>query len=282
MHGLTALSVAALMGLSNAWTYPSTAYVVASPLYGGGICLGTGIVALTRDVGSRQLLQRDERRSLPLEVVEFCPGYLAGTIPTIPDYLENCNSDASKVSSACSCVTYWATATSSAPGVLDPASETTTASSVEVSTSSAAPSSSSTAGPTSSVVETSSAGPTGASTSTYVHPSHTKTYGYTTSTVTETKTRTVTSCKPEVTNCPAHTTVETTVYTTVCPITETSQAPSGNATYYPPTTTKTYINPGTSKSAPSTTPSHVVESGAGKRVAEVAAVLLGAVAVALL
>jgi hypothetical protein len=132
-------------------------------------------------------------------------------------------------------------------------------------------------------VETSSAGPTGASTSTYVHPSHTKTYGYTTSTVTETKTRTVTSCKPEVTNCPAHTTVETTVYTTVCPITETSQVPSGNATYYPPTTTKTYINPGTSKSAgPSTTPSHVVESGAGKRVAEVAAVLLGAVAVALL
>jgi len=60
--------------------------------------------------------------------------------------------------------------------------------------------------------------------------------GYTTSTVYATTVKTITSCAPTVTACPAHSTVLVTetiaISTTVCPITEIQ--PTHNTTYYPP------------------------------------------------
>ena len=60
--------------------------------------------------------------------------------------------------------------------------------------------------------------------------------GLVTSTVSETRVYTVTSCAPEITDCPARigrVTTEVTVYTTICPVTATETGPAGTK----PTTT---------------------------------------------
>ncbi|KAM3455032.1 hypothetical protein MY3296_002602 [Beauveria thailandica] len=72
----------------------------------------------------------------------------------------------------------------------------------------------------------------------------------TTSTVYTTKTYTITDCPPSVTNCPARVVTETiSLYTTVCPVTKTDEAPKPTATPSQPAqemttstvyTTKTY------------------------------------------
>ncbi len=227
------------------------------------------------------------------------------------------------------------TTTTEFPGCEDESSTSSIASST-----SAVSSTSASVSVTASVSATGSVGPSGSGASSAP---------LTTSTVTQTTTRTITSCAATITNCPGSpehpfTTVETTVYTTICPVTET-QSPSGNGTYHAPTSTKTYVTPASSSvpaggaggapagtssapaggapagtsvpaggaggapsvpaggaggapagspsktagSAPVTTsaggataPTHVTVNGAAQKGAQIAAVLLGAVAVAFL
>jgi len=151
------------------------------------------------------------------EASSFCPEFLASTTTeasAIPTDFSNCNDgvDAdyiSAVSSACSCVTYTASSTAAAT--------TTTTSSSSSSSSSAAASTSS----------TSSASGVVTSTSSSAAASSTSSVAYTTSTVYTTSIYTVTSCAATVTNCPAkgHVTTEIiSLYTTICPVTETETA----------------------------------------------------------
>jgi len=66
------------------------------------------------------------------EAVSFCPGYLAGATADIPSDFENCGGDSTKVSSACSCITYSASTTTTpstyAPSSTEPVYPTTTSS----------------------------------------------------------------------------------------------------------------------------------------------------------
>ncbi|KAJ4310528.1 hypothetical protein N0V84_010929 [Fusarium piperis] len=76
------------------------------------------------------------------------------------------------------------------------------------------------------------------------------TTGWTTSTVYTTEVHTVTSCPPEVPDCPGtpHVTTKTiAVSTTICPVTETQPVPTGQgSTDYPPPPVKTTTQPGVS------------------------------------
>ena len=173
---------------------------------------------------------------------KICKEFLAGTTTAaaaIPTGFYNCPS-VQEVSSACSCVTYAATS-----GL------TSTTTSTK---------SSSTAVSTTECLET----------STSTSSSTTKSASYTTSTVYTTKVYTVTSCKPEVTNCPSkpHVTTEVSIlYTTVCPVTE---VPTPSITKSVGTVTKP---------TPTTTSSALVVTAAADRtVAGLGAAAIGLVA----
>jgi hypothetical protein len=167
------------------------------------------------------------------EAKAFCPGYIAATTTAasaIPTNFANCGGDYKAVSSACSCIAYTLTHTSSA------------------SVSTKAPVSSSTSTTTSSICEE--------TTSSSVSS---KAPIYTTSTVYTTNVYTITSCKPEVTNCPSKPHVTTEViplYTTVCPVEETKTYPTLT------TSTKSYGTPVPTKAA--TTSGLPVTAGVGK------------------
>ncbi|KAL2189973.1 hypothetical protein L209DRAFT_148386 [Thermothelomyces heterothallicus CBS 203.75] len=156
------------------------------------------------------------------KAVSFCPEFLAGTTTAasaIPTDFANCEGDVKAVSSACSCITYTATAT--ATSSTTEVSETSTTEVPPESSTTEAPETSSTEAPETSSTET----------------PETSTTKWTTSTITTTATRTITSCPPPVTKCPGNgtttVTTETIVTTTVCPVTETtttdtlSRLPSG-------------------------------------------------------
>jgi len=157
--------------------------------------------------------------------ISFCPEFLASTTTAasaIPTDFSNCNSDnvdadyVSAVSSACSCITYSITASSTA------AATSTTSSSSSSSSSAASVTSTSSTSSASGVVTSTSSSSAAASTSSVA---------YTTSTVYTTSIYTVTSCASTVTNCPAkgHVTTEfISLYTTICPVTETE---TGSKTY---------------------------------------------------
>jgi hypothetical protein len=168
----------------------------------------------------------DER--FAAEANTFCPKFLSGTTTAaaaIPTAFDNCAGDVKAVSSACSCVTYTlTTSTSSAVSTTAPVSSTTSC-------------------PETTSTSVSSKAP----------------HSYTTSTVYTTKVYTVTSCKPDVTDCPSkpHVTTETSIlYTTVCPVTEETYAPTTMST-------KSY---GTSAPASKTTTSKALQvtAAAGK------------------
>lgn len=104
---------------------------------------------------------------------------------------------------------------------------------------------------------------------------------------------TITSCAPEVTNCPAHSTSVSTevipLYTTVCPVSEASSAPAVS-TYVAPTTSKPagiITVPASGSGAPTKTTSSgslEVTAAAGRLTngLEMAAAAAGALAVAFL
>ncbi|KAH8900265.1 hypothetical protein GQ53DRAFT_758358 [Thozetella sp. PMI_491] len=254
MHGLTALSVAALAGLTSAWSYPD--------------CEPDNCY---REMTDSRFYE---------EAVAFCPGYLAGKTSVIPSDFENCDSDASKVSSACSCITYSATTSTSSVATSTPATTTTSVVVTTTPASSSPATSTATSAPVSSPPPTS----TGVSSKTEGHSSYPHSTKMTTSTITSTHTYTITSCKPEVTNCPGnkdhpYTTVETTVYTTVCPVTET---PTQNGTWVPPPGSKTTVGTVTTgKTTTTSTPTSVVHAGAAQNGVGLAAVAAGLVAMLL-
>lgn len=180
---------------------------------------------------------------------KFCVDFLSGTTTAasaIPTSFNNCAGDVKAVSSACSCITYTLTHTKS------PATSTASVSK---------------AVPTTTVTtsecedETLSAKPT---TSSKPH--------YTTSTVYYTKVYTITSCKPEVTDCPKNPKVTTVVesYTTVCPVEE----------EHPITKTKSYgtaaptAKPTTTKTFPVTAAAGKVGTGFGAAAAALAVAAL--------
>jgi hypothetical protein len=169
----------------------------------------------------------------------LCVKYLAASATAaaaVPTEFSNCAGDYKAVSSACSCITYsMSTTSTSAPKTSSTSttSTTSTTSSSKVYSSSSAESSS-------------------------------KPTKYTTSTVYTTKVYTVTSCKPEVTDCPSkpHVTTETiAVSTTVCPVTEESSTTVKPTTTTKPTTVGTVTVPATK-----TTSSALVVTAAAGRV----------------
>ena len=195
------------------------------------------------------------------EAVAWCPQFLAGTTTAasaIPTNFGNCDGDVVAVSSACSCITYTATATASPSSTAPPTTLTT-----------AAPETTTTKAPettSKSSTETEEPETSECETETEEPETSTSTTKWTTSTLTTTTTRTFTQCPSHVVECPGRsttvTTVETIVTTTVCPVTE---APS-----QPPVITPTSSRIGT-VTVPTTTKgpkptSSVVTGGAGRAV----------------
>lgn len=170
---------------------------------------------------------------------EFCWDFLTtphSDASGVPQEFKNCDSDVKLISSACSCITYTyshsssvpaaATTSSSAMTVVLTTSSTPAATTTPASSSAAVPSPSSSVVPVTSSTaimptgSTTSSGP-GASASATEASSATSEF-MTTSTVTEVHSYTVTSCSSTVVDCPATTkpyvTVETNVYVTTCPV----------------------------------------------------------------
>lgn len=206
------------------------------------------------------------------EAEAFCPEFLSEVIEdpdAIPGSFSECNGDVDAVSSACSCITYQPTASVTATV---PAEPTTTASEPEETEEPDTTSEEPTAEPTDSDVPDPepTTGPT-------------KTGKWTTSTVTATSTKTITDCEPTVTECPGRTTVETTVYTTVCPVTDepAEPEPTDEPAPEPSTSLGTVTLPTTTAPGPNPT-APIVPGAAGRAGVEGLAVVAGLVAAALL
>lgn len=255
------LSLAAVVGSASAWQYPSCVGIPEShPRWRQKL---EELRRLTRDQEPDNCYRELVDPRFTAEANTFCPQYLAGTTTApsaIPTDFSNCGTGAdgvSALSSACSCVTYSLSSSSSTP--------TSTSASAPLST-------------------TSPSSHSPPPTSKYSKPPK-----YTTSTIYTTTVYTVTSCAPTVTNCPGkgHVTTETiAVTTTVCPVTESeSAAPSSvsvESTTPCPTLTTSI---GTAAPPPSKTSSSaqlVVTAAAGRVVFDVVAAAAGVVAVALL
>ncbi|KAK3391152.1 hypothetical protein B0H63DRAFT_467373 [Podospora didyma] len=220
----------------------------------------------------------DER--FAAEAVSWCPEFLASTTTeasAIPTDFNNCDGNIKAVSSACSCITYTATHTStpvvSSTSVPEsstppPASSTPASSTPEVSSTSAPVASSSTPAASSSEIVSSKA-PVSSTTNpgSSIPPASSTGYTgpWTTSTILSTTTYTVTKCPVTVTNCPAHSTTVTTeiitIGTTVCPV---SVPVSSTLTKY----SSLYSSVGTVTAPPKTsstsTSSVPVTAGAGR------------------
>jgi hypothetical protein len=175
--------------------------------------------------GYRNLI--DERFADKAE--EWCPVFLAGTTTAasaVPTEFSNCDGNIPAISSACSCITYVPSTSTSSTSTKSSSSSTSSSYSKPTSSASYSHSKSST------------------SSASMTKP--TKPPKYTTSTIYTTTVYTVTSCAPDVPNCPGkpHVTTKTiAVSTTICPVEETeTEKPTKS---YPPKTTigTTYIPP---------------------------------------
>ncbi|KAK4153493.1 putative cell wall protein sed1 protein [Chaetomidium leptoderma] len=201
------------------------------------------------------------------EAKAFCPEFLAGTTTAasaIPTNFENCEGSVAAVSSACSCITYSDTPTSTAPPTTESTKEATTTEVPETSTTEA-PEPTTTEEPEESTTEACE------ETETEEPESSTSTTKWTTSTLTTTTTRTITQCPETVTDCPAHSTRVTTeiiVTTTVCPVTDEPEGPTTtDSPSFVPSSTEfgTITIPSTSR-GPQPTSSVPVTAGAGRAV----------------
>lgn len=240
------------------------------------------------------------------EAQAFCPGFLAGTTTEIPADFENCKGDAGRVSSACSCITTTAEPTGY-PSTTEPSYPTTTEEPTGYPTETEEPTGypTDTEEPTGYPTETEeptgyptgypsgseqptgyptgqpTGYPTGYPTGTEEPTGYPTGYptSYTTSTIYSTTCYTVTSCPPEVTDCPSNPTYTTTesypISTTVCPVYPTDE-PS-----YPATTIVTSYAPSGSPPPYTTGGELPVTAAAGRAGLEMAAAV-AAVAAALL
>jgi len=195
------------------------------------------------------------------ESKSFCPGYLAGTTYDIPSDYENCDGDASKVSSACSCITYTPTTSSStyAPTTTTypPTTTTTPYQTYSSSSSKTYPVYSSSSSPYYPVYTS----------STPAYPYPTAPVSYTTSTLYTTTCYTVTSCDMPGCSTGYYTTQTVPYKTTVCPVYSTTSVQTYAAPTYP---------------ASSASPTYVVTAGAGKAASGFGLAAAGAIAAALL
>lgn len=161
----------------------------------------------------------DERFADQIEA--WCPEFLSGTTTApsaIHTALDNCDGSIQAVSSACSCITYWASTTTEAP--------TSTSTSEVESTTTDAPETTSTSESSSSATSTTTEDDEDDDCPETDYPTSTptSTTKWTTSTITTSTTKTITKCPPVVTDCPAESTIVTTeviTTVTVCPVTET-------------------------------------------------------------
>jgi hypothetical protein len=171
------------------------------------------------------------------EAVAFCPEFLAGTTTAasaIPTNFNNCDGNVKAVSSACSCITYTASATATPTSSEVP--ETTTSAEEPETTTTEAPETITTEVPETTTTTDDDDDEECTSTST------TK---WTTSTITTTTTRTITSCSAEVTDCPGGgtptVTTEVIVTTTVCPVTDEPEVPEPTGSFVPSSSLPTLL-----------------------------------------
>jgi len=181
----------------------------------------------------------------------FCFAYLKAPVE-VPSAFGNCKGDEKRISSACSCVTYTATHTSSASSSTGVPSSSTSKTTLDTTTTSSSYSS--------------------------------KTTKMTTSTITTTSIITVTTCPPSKPCHPTETQVITT-YTTVCPEETTAPPPpttsQGSSTPPPPPTTAPPKPTGTGAWPAPTKPGQaIVTAGAAENMA--ALKMVGAAAFAAL
>ncbi|GAB1319199.1 hypothetical protein MFIFM68171_09409 [Madurella fahalii] len=203
----------------------------------------------------------DERFADQIEA--WCPEFLSGTTTApsaIHTALDNCDGNVRAVSSACSCITYWASTTTEAPTSSTSSSGVESTTEAPETTTSASESSSTATSTTTEDDEDDDCTETDYPTST-----PTSTTKWTTSTITTSTTKTITKCPPTVTSCPAgSTTVTTEIITTVtvCPVTETpTLLPT---TSVPPTSSFGTVTRPPTTGGPNPTTSVPVTAGAGR------------------
>jgi hypothetical protein len=199
------------------------------------------------------------------EAVAWCPEFLASTTTdasAIPTNFNNCEGNIKAVSSACSCITYTASATATPTSSEVP--ETTETEVPETTTTTEVPETTETEVPETTTTATETDDDDEECTST-------STTKWTTSTITTTTTRTITSCSAAVTDCPGGgvptVTTEVIVTTTVCPVTDEPEVPTPTGSFISsnlPTLLPTLTTARNTTFPPKPTSSGPATAGAGR------------------